>query len=115
MALTPGADAPRQPDRLPAVLPHPGPGAALTVPAAPAAGPVALAAPPPALSAPPNALGLLQALRRRWVLAAFLGLVCATAAAGVTWAVLPPGKYTIRTLIRVPPGNPFLFRTAEVP
>src|SRR5262245_4181514 len=99
MALTPGADAPRPSARLPAVLPHPGPGAALSVPAAPAAGPVALAAaPPPALSAPPSAMGILHALRRRWVLAAFLGLVCATAAAGITWVVLPPGKYTVRTL-----------------
>jgi capsular exopolysaccharide synthesis family protein len=111
MVPAPGADAPRLPDRLPH---HPAPngngkGAALAFPPAPAGPP----APPAALSAPPNALGLLQALHRRWILATCLGLLCATAAAAVTWASLPPGKYTARTLLRVPPGSPFIFKTNE--
>src|SRR5437016_5454701 len=54
--------------------------------------------PPAALSARPHLLGLLFALRRRWLLAVGLGLFCAAAAAAVAWYLLPPTS-TVRTLL----------------
>jgi len=68
---------------------------------------------PAVLSAAPNAISLLKALQRRWVMACLLGGICALCAAAATWLFLPPPKHTVRTLLRVPPGTPFLFKTAE--
>jgi len=45
--------------------------------------------------------GLLKGLRRRWLLASSLGVVCAAIAATSAWYFLPPGKYTARALLRV--------------
>lgn len=68
---------------------------------------------PLVLSAPPNPWALIKALRRRWRMAVFVGLLLAIAAAAACFFLLPPPKHTARTLVRIPPGNPFLFRTSE--
>src|SRR5438876_598220 len=68
---------------------------------------------PLVLSAPPHPLALLKALRRRWRMAACVGLFLAALVTVVSWLLLPPAKHTARTLLRIPPGNPFLFRTSE--
>jgi capsular exopolysaccharide synthesis family protein len=60
-----------------------------------------------------NALALFQAFRRRWLLALSVGIVCAALAATGTYFFLPPPKHNVRTLLVVPPGSPFLFKTAE--
>jgi polysaccharide biosynthesis transport protein len=68
---------------------------------------------PLVLSAPPNPLALFRALRRRWRMALFAGLLLAALVTIACWLFLPPAKHTARTLLRIPPGNPFLFRTSE--
>jgi capsular exopolysaccharide synthesis family protein len=69
---------------------------------------------PPALAAHPDVFKLLKALRRRWLLALCLGLLCAGGAMVATYMVLPPGKYTARVLLRVDSTPPkLLFNTAE--
>lgn len=66
---------------------------------------------PPALSTTPDVLGLLKALRRRWLLAACAGVLAALAAMGITWLVMPAGKYSASTLLRVASNQPtFLFK-----
>src|SRR5437899_390588 len=67
---------------------------------------------PAILATTPNALRLFKSLGRCWPRAVTLGLVCAAAGAIATWYVTP-AKATARTLVRVPPGGTFLFRTAE--
>jgi len=70
-------------------------------------------APPAALSSAPNLLGLLQALRRRWVLAVGLGILVATAASSAMW-VLRPVTFTARTMLHVAPTPYYvLWRNAE--
>src|SRR5947209_5645790 len=81
-------------------------------PAPRAGGPAAPKA-PGAQSGNLNVFGLLQALRRRWLAGCGAGLVCAALASVATWFLLPPPKHSARTLIRVPPGTPFLIKTAE--
>ncbi len=50
--------------------------------------------------------GLLNALRRRWVLAAFIGILVAVAAAVVTWISMPVGKHLARaTLLMSRPSS----------
>lgn len=56
---------------------------------------------PTALNSRPNALALLKALRRRWLLAAFAGVLCAVLAATATWYFFPQ-KYTALTTVQVP-------------
>jgi len=56
---------------------------------------------------------LLKGVRRRWMLALSLGLLCAATAATAVWFLLPPPKHSARTLLYVPPTRPFLFRTQE--
>jgi succinoglycan biosynthesis transport protein ExoP len=58
------------------------------------------AAPPAALSSGPDAAALLKALRRRWLMAASLGLLIAGTAALTAWTFLSP-KHTAFALIRV--------------
>jgi capsular exopolysaccharide synthesis family protein len=68
---------------------RPANGRSMTVPARPAA-----------LSAQPNVAGLLIALRRRWLLATFLGLLVAPAAAAAVW-VMRPITFTAKTTLHV--------------
>lgn len=44
---------------------------------------------------------LLRGLRRRWLLASTLGVLCGAVSAAATWYFLPPGKYTARALLQV--------------
>jgi capsular exopolysaccharide synthesis family protein len=77
-------------------------------------GPFVPAGLPPALRSAPNAAALLKALRRRWLLALTVGLVCAGAVAAVAWYVLPPPKHTARALLKVAAAPPtIIFATAE--
>ncbi len=62
--------------------------------------PLVVATRPAALSAKPNLLGLLVALRRRWLLAVSLGLLLAPAAAGVVY-MLRPITFTAKTTLHV--------------
>lgn len=73
----------------------------------------ALAVIPAALSTRPNPLSLLKALERRWPIALVIALVLGIIAAAAGWFFLPPGKYTARTLLTVPPPRPFMFGTRE--
>jgi capsular exopolysaccharide synthesis family protein len=69
---------------------------------------------PPALAAHPDVFKLLKALKRRWLLAFCLGLLCAGGAMVVTYMVLPPGKYTASTLLKVALQQPrLIFATSE--
>jgi capsular exopolysaccharide synthesis family protein len=71
----------------------------------------------PAPSGPRNAPtvgGLLNALKRRWVLATFLGLLVSTLAAVGIWLILPTGKHSARSLIELRAKGPELVnRQAE--
>lgn len=49
----------------------------------------------------PTFMGLLNALKRRWVLASFLGLLVAAAAAVALWIAAPQGKHQVKALIEV--------------
>ncbi len=49
-------------------------------------------------------VSLLLALRRRWLRTLLIGLVCAAAAAGITWKVWPPDAWVMHASIQV---NPF--------
>ena len=53
---------------------------------------------PPVLSAKPDSASLLRALKRRWLLAATLGLLAAAAAAALVW-FLAPVTYTAQTFL----------------
>jgi capsular exopolysaccharide synthesis family protein len=55
---------------------------------------------PPAKSGP-TPFGLLNALRRRWVLATFLGLLAGAAAGVAVWFVLPSGKHTAQSTVQL--------------
>ena len=59
----------------------------------------------PAAKAGPTPAGLLNALRRRWVLAVFIGGLVAVAAAAGAWAVLPSGKHTAKATIQLRPAG----------
>src|SRR5437764_13606340 len=65
----------------------------------------------PAPSGPRNAPtvgGLLNALKRRWVLATFVGgLVAGLVAAGI-WLLLPAGKHSARALVELRSKGPDL-------
>src|SRR5262249_52804417 len=56
---------------------------------------------PPALTAAPNVFTLLQALRRRWLLALSLATFFAVLAAGVTWPFVAPAQYQASAFIRI--------------
>jgi capsular exopolysaccharide synthesis family protein len=57
--------------------------------------------PPAVLSSRPNALALVKALRRRWLLASLLGLLCAALAGAATW-IFVPQKHMALTIVQVP-------------
>jgi succinoglycan biosynthesis transport protein ExoP len=52
--------------------------------------------PAPAAKSVPTPAGLLNAFKRRWVLATFVGLVIAVAASAAMWLALPGGKHEAR-------------------
>lgn len=49
-------------------------------------------------------VSLLLALRRRWLRTLLIGLVCAAAAAGITWKVWPPDAWVMHASVQ---ANPF--------
>src|SRR5262245_19924877 len=57
---------------------------------------------PPPLSSTPNAPALLRALRRRWLLAATLGVLAGAAIGAAVWFFLPPGKHTAYAKLYMP-------------
>ena len=62
----------------------------------------------------PDIEALLTAFRRRWALAVLLGVAGAVAGAGLAWKLVPPSKYTARSLIRVATTPPkIVFDTHE--
>ncbi len=62
----------------------------------------------------PNAVELLKALRRRWLLATTLGLLCAGAAGVALWSIVPPAEYRAQTRLNVASTPPrIIFQTAE--
>jgi len=70
---------------------------------------------PPILSAAPDALALLQALGRRWLLAATLSIGCALLAGALVWHFLPPSKYVARVMLHVASTPPnIIFETKEI-
>ena len=55
-------------------------------------------------SGPPsrlNPLELLKALKRHWILAVTLGLLCSGTAAALAWKLIPNSTYTATSLVRV--------------
>ncbi len=58
---------------------------------------------PPAARSIPTVLGLLNALKRRWVLASFLGLLAALAAAAGFWLAAPTGKHQVKAIVEILP------------
>lgn len=57
----------------------------------------------PAARSIPTVLGLLNALKRRWVLATFLGLLAALAAAAGFWLAAPTGKHQVKAIVEILP------------
>ena len=61
---------------------------------------------PPSARSNPTPAGLFNALKRRWVMATFVGgLVAATAAVAV-WMLMPAGKHTARALVEIRSSGP---------
>ncbi|HEY3788149.1 MAG TPA: hypothetical protein VGL71_04800, partial [Urbifossiella sp.] len=56
---------------------------------------------PSKAKAGPSPGGMLNALKRRWVLATFLGGLVAVAAATAVWMLLPTGKHQGKALVRL--------------
>lgn len=69
---------------------------------------------PAALNGVPDALGMLRALRGRWVLALLLGTVSAAAAGGLAWRVMPNPKFTAAAVIEVKAEKPNFLSGSEV-
>jgi capsular exopolysaccharide synthesis family protein len=63
----------------------------------------------PALPSTPDAHTLLKALKRRWLLALTVGLLCAAGAGAAAWLFLP-AKSTVFALVLVSPKDPLLPR-----
>jgi capsular exopolysaccharide synthesis family protein len=55
---------------------------------------------------------LLRAVRRRWVFALSVGLLCSAVAGIAVWLFLPPATPEARTLLQVPPDRPWLLKVA---
>src|SRR5579884_630276 len=64
------------------------------------------AAVPAALKQSFNSMGLLKALRRRWLVAFLVGVLCAAGAATGAWYLIPPTKATAFTLLHVHATSP---------
>src|SRR5262249_45396189 len=73
-------------------------------PALPQAGYLPL---PPALASGPDMSALLKALSRRWLLAGFLGVILAGAAAVAAWFLFPI-RYTAYSQLRIAMTPPWL-------
>ncbi|MFO0805712.1 MAG: polysaccharide biosynthesis tyrosine autokinase [Gemmataceae bacterium] len=56
---------------------------------------------PPKAKTGPSPAGMLHALKRRWVLATFLGGLIATVAACAVWFLMPAGKHQAKALVRL--------------
>ena len=56
---------------------------------------------PPKAKTGPSPASMLHALKRRWVLATFLGGLLAAAAAAGVWMLMPAGKHQAKALIRL--------------
>jgi len=56
---------------------------------------------PPRAKTGPSPAGMLHALKRRWVLATFLGGIVAVTAAAAVWFLMPAGKHQAKALVRL--------------
>src|SRR5208282_3781343 len=66
------------------------------------------------LPSTPSAVALLKALRRHWLRALCVAVVCASVAALATWFIMPAPKYSSRALLYMASFQPnVLFRTSE--
>jgi succinoglycan biosynthesis transport protein ExoP len=71
-------------------------------------------APPTVVTCAPTARTLLQALRRRWLMATTLGVVGAVVAFLTGWLLLPAPPHTARSLLHIAADQPrVLFKTSE--
>lgn len=72
------------------------------------------ATPPAVVTCAPTAKSLLQALRRRWLLASVLGAVGGLAVFAAGWLLLPGPPHTARALLYIASDQPrVLFQTSE--
>ncbi len=104
------ANAGRPAEHIPATVAHVPAAGTLPMPVpqfalAPAPRPVMR---PPAPPATPTLTALLKALRRRWMLAATLGILVAAVTATAVWFYLPPGKHTAFIKLHMPANPPSL-------
>lgn len=60
---------------------------------------------PPAAKNTPTISGLLHALKRRWVLASFIGLLVGVLAGVGVWLAMPGGKHTVQARVEVRNNN----------
>lgn len=63
------------------------------------------------LLAKPNAMGLLKALRRRWMMALTVGMILAVGVGTTTWLLIPPPKHIARTQLFVASTKPTILFT----
>jgi succinoglycan biosynthesis transport protein ExoP len=68
--------------------------------------------PPPALATTPDLMGLVKALKRRWMLAVSLGTVLAVGAAACIWLLIEP-RYTAAAQLKVLQSSYVLNRDPE--
>lgn len=66
----------------------------------------------PAFSSKPSVVELLKALRRRWVLPLFIGILCAVPTAAAAWFLLPAPKHTVRSIVEFS-DNTIYFKLPE--
>src|SRR2546430_538672 len=57
--------------------------------------------PTPKTKAGPSPAGMLHALKRRWVLATFLGGLIAAAGSAAVWLLMPTGNHQGKALVRL--------------
>lgn len=107
----PTEDLPNMPDPLERGNPAPLPGK-LRLPSRKSQLSGSTSVPPLRLSATPTALGLLAALKRRWLLATTLAVVLAGAVSTAIWTWMPPAKATARTVAQIQ-GASWLWKEAS--
>lgn len=81
----------------------------------PPAAPAQTPAPPPAARRWPTPSELVDALKRRLVLAALLGLLAGAAAGAGVWLALPAGTHEARGLLEMRPHPPLVGEAAREP